>query len=62
MDEMNEAPQITRDMVKVCVLARLQAEGRTLESLSDEEMNAVIFDAILDLTLAADIIAMGRQN
>ena len=47
---------INRQMVMACVLARVEAEGRDLSELSQNEIGALIADAVADLRLADDIV------
>jgi hypothetical protein len=45
-----------RGMIKVCVLARLQAEGRKFEDMGQDELNKLVAEAITDLKLAEEIV------
>ncbi len=45
-----------KDLVMVMVLARLQAEGKTFETISQEELLAIVKEAADDLKVAADAI------
>jgi hypothetical protein len=45
---------IDAGMVMACVLAQLQAQQRTLNDLADDELQALIDEAIADLRLAEE--------
>jgi len=47
---------IDRNMVMACVLARIQAEGKELSSLSQDEIGTLIAEAIADLRFADDVV------
>ena len=47
---------IDRDEVMVCVLARIQAEGKDLAQLSESEIGTLIAEAVADLRLAHSVI------
>jgi hypothetical protein len=45
------ATMIDKDMVMACVLAQLQAEGKTIETATQEEISQMIAEAIADLRM-----------
>lgn len=51
---------IDKDMVMVCVLARLQAENKTPNQLSSDDLGKLIAEAIADLRLADDLASARR--
>lgn len=57
---LNRISMIDKDMVMACVLARLQAEGKELNAISQDEVGTLIAEAIADLRLANDVVTGTR--
>ena len=51
---------IDRGMIMVCVLARLNAQGKLLDEVSQDELGTLIAEAIADLRLADDVVAANQ--
>jgi len=51
---------IDKNMVMVCVMAQLQAKGKTLQDASQEEISKLIAEAIADLRFADRVVSGTR--
>lgn len=52
---------IDRDMVMVCVMAQLQAEGKEIKDIFGVKLDAMIDEAIADLELADSLVTREKQ-